>query len=161
MKIIFLDVDGVLNDAWHALQLDEFRIELLARLVNETNAQIVLSSNWRQVYVQYKRKERMQPEQKKALKNLLRLLKKHSLSILSYTPTIGYGPDSRPLEIKRWLRMHPEVDSYVILDDEFFWNWSDLSEHVVLTSETINEEWKAGLENKHIDKAINILKGID
>ena len=53
-KIIFLDVDGVLNSAKfdrekpkEAGNIDESRLTLLKTLVDKTGAHIVLSSTWR------------------------------------------------------------------------------------------------------------------
>ena len=54
MKILFLDIDGVLN-SWRydqeriSLQdnIDETRLPLLSRIVSSTNAKIVLTSSWR------------------------------------------------------------------------------------------------------------------
>ena len=54
LKILFLDIDGVLNSArYDALRLpdqgniDETRLPLLQRIIGETQAKIVLSSSWR------------------------------------------------------------------------------------------------------------------
>lgn len=57
MKVIFLDIDGVLNsNFWnesHQMEIsdgtliDQKKIELLAELVNKTGAKIVLHSGWR------------------------------------------------------------------------------------------------------------------
>ncbi|MDE6189696.1 MAG: hypothetical protein K2G37_05375, partial [Clostridia bacterium] len=55
MKIIFLDIDGVLNSRaydrlrdWNILSdIDETRLPLLKKLVDTTGAKIVLSSTWR------------------------------------------------------------------------------------------------------------------
>ena len=54
MKIIFLDIDGVLNSVRYDRQrtidqgnIDETRLQLIKALVDETKALIVLSSSWR------------------------------------------------------------------------------------------------------------------
>lgn len=61
MKVIFLDIDGVLNTArtfrrqhkiWketgeRGLEIDEFRVFYLQKIVEQTGAIIVLSSSWR------------------------------------------------------------------------------------------------------------------
>ena len=53
-KIIFLDIDGVLNSVKYDRErtekdgnIDETRMVLLKELVDGTNAEIVLSSSWR------------------------------------------------------------------------------------------------------------------
>jgi len=54
LKIIFLDIDGVLNSLKYDRNrtvkqgnIDETRLPLLKKLVDETGALIVLSSSWR------------------------------------------------------------------------------------------------------------------
>ena len=54
MKIIFLDIDGVLNSVRYDCQrtidqgnIDETRLQLIKKLVDATEARIVLSSSWR------------------------------------------------------------------------------------------------------------------
>ena len=59
MKIIFLDIDGVLNSAAYRSQLgmryfseiiDRRKMPLLQKIVKETDAQIVLTSTWRKFW---------------------------------------------------------------------------------------------------------------
>lgn len=59
MKIIFLDIDGVLNGdiyfstnghknkSYPISQIDTRRVELLNKIIERTDAKVVLSSNWR------------------------------------------------------------------------------------------------------------------
>ena len=55
MKVIFLDIDGVLNSGaydrrrnWNELtDIDESRLPLVKQIVDQTGAVIVLSSTWR------------------------------------------------------------------------------------------------------------------
>ena len=54
MKIIFLDIDGVLNSIAYEREkapeqsfIDESRLPLVAQIVRKTGAAIVLSSTWR------------------------------------------------------------------------------------------------------------------
>lgn len=60
MKVIFLDIDGVLNTAEtydrieeeyqktgiKKIEIDEFRLKYLKRIIDETGAYVVLSSSW-------------------------------------------------------------------------------------------------------------------
>lgn len=49
-KVIFLDIDGVLNTSFTKYRdeiLDDFRLDYLAKIVNKTRAKIVLTSTWR------------------------------------------------------------------------------------------------------------------
>ncbi len=55
MKVIFLDIDGVLNSYAYDRQrapddgnIDATRLELLKLLIDKTEAKIVLTSSWRE-----------------------------------------------------------------------------------------------------------------
>lgn len=153
MKIIFLDIDGVLNSKkfedkikwrkypWRFRLLDQEAILNLKDIVFETGAYIVLSSSWR-----------YHEDESHAVG---RQLAPYNLGIIDMTPTGGVYVDNvkewrRGAEINAWLKEHPDVTNYVILDDD-----NDMlpeqMDHLVQTS------WERGLEQEHIDKAIQIL----
>jgi len=104
MKAIFLDIDGVLNsDATPNPRKFPYIVDqrLLARfkqLVDATGAMVVLSSTWR-----------VDPVGLLAAK-------------LFEVPFHDVCPDTpgapRCEEILAWLRAHPEVTRYVVLDDD-------------------------------------------
>lgn len=118
MKVIFLDIDGVLNSAKYfdriknleitgiEEQIDIKKVELLKKAVDETGAKVVLSSSWR-----YTRKAQ-------DLKNLL-------LKYNIYADSTPFMQNIRGLEIKKWLSEHQDVEKYVILDDEVFDSYND------------------------------------
>lgn len=150
MRVIFLDIDGVLNSKNSPYEINERCVKRLAKIVKKTEAKIVISSNWRHIYKQYMNKEDMDFRQQDAIFLLLSLFERNSLSIYDITSIVGYDENSRPLEIKEYISNRP-VDSYVILDDEEMWNWNDLKDHLVLTCPN-------GLEHKHIKEAITKLE---
>jgi predicted mannosyl-3-phosphoglycerate phosphatase (HAD superfamily) len=50
MKIIFLDIDGVLNNyntLGEGLNWESNAVKILKRIIKETGAKVVLSSTWR------------------------------------------------------------------------------------------------------------------
>ena len=112
MKIIFLDVDGVLNTVrdfrifGHGYINDEF-VALLARIVEQTGARIVLSSSWR-----------LPGRDKCLVEDALSL---HDLEIFDCTPTLEPEVDGvhvfRHKEIQLWLDNHTP-DRFAILDDD-------------------------------------------
>lgn len=110
MKIIFLDVDGVLNmhNSGGLYALNRNRLRLLQKLVDETGAKIVLSSTWR--------------KDEKGLNKLRSVLKYRGLAIHDVTLDLAEQPNGerayRGNEIQEWLDRHPEVVNYVILDDD-------------------------------------------
>lgn len=154
MKIIFLDIDGVLNSdlylAARADQCDEDRIdlsrvELLAKLVQSTNAKIVLTSTWR---VDWNVIPLLCGDLGKYLNKCFTA---YGLSISDKTPVINLLSGRRK-EILAWLSSHlGEVESFVILDDIDF-GWEELHSRVVIANPKEN-----GLEADHVQKAIELL----
>ena len=103
MKVLFLDVDGVVNnhrtpqtDGW---PIDPYCAFLVGKIQIDTGCEIVLSSSWRHS------DDGIMAVQKKVVK------------LLDCTPTERAGMESRGSEIKAWLEAHPEVTRYAILDD--------------------------------------------
>jgi hypothetical protein len=107
MKVIFLDVDGVLNN-FNLLSrygfdyIDEGCVSLLANVVRATGARIVLSSSWR-----------LEDKNRSIVKSTLRASK---LEIDDQTPYLQGR--ARIEEISLWLKDHPDVNKFVILDDD-------------------------------------------
>ena len=114
MKIIFLDIDGVLNSENYYKKVDRTKkdwnkfnplaVEMIRRLIEEFDASIVISSTWRYGLV-------------KELKN--ELIKSGLVKYLHKdwkTPEIY--PSHRGEEINLWLDNHSEVIDYVIIDDD-------------------------------------------
>lgn len=140
MKIIFLDVDGVLNSEedqfdWN-LQTD-YHFELLKDLVDKTQAKIVLSSSWR--------------KSEKNLKILQSRLKNFNLYIYDTTPYISNPCIKRGDEIRQWITSQKEsIESFVILDDE-----SDMCEYIDIN--LIQTNFKVGFQKQDYEKALKVL----
>ena len=140
MKIIFLDIDGVLNDAPTILGTGDDQptmehLNCLKQIVEATQAEIVLSSSWR-LYKRY-------------TKDVSIALAKVGLHLIDTTEELR----ERDEEIREWLGRHPEVEQYLILDDEDVFT-EELKEHHILTS------FYEGLLTKHVKKSIEILNKI-
>jgi len=168
MKVIFLDIDGVLNNQqtfqsryehhqstgeW-LLEIDGIMVSRLANIVKETNAKIVLSSSWRNGFSY----DTCEPLGEQA-QGLVDILNKYGLSLYSRT---GNGRD-RAEEIEEWLHNHRDIDTFVILDDDSYDLQKFIDRELVKTSFTApNEMVKnmgdcTGLQDEHVVKAINIL----
>lgn len=120
MKIVFLDIDGVLNSEMffnnkcmddNEMIIDPVPVNRLVNICkNNTDVRIVLTSLWRQGDISLTKK---------------RLCKCHE-NIIPLIPymideTIRRYDRNRGKEIKQWLRNCPmHIDSYVILDDDDF-----------------------------------------
>lgn len=150
MRVIFLDVDGVLNNGRafkesHRLGClgcgtDALAYENMKRfreLYDAVDAKVVLSSTWREF-----------PEANRLIRCAL-----FSWGIPVYDQTPIIDCFKRGEEIYSWMEHQPEkIESYVILDDlEFdFAKWC-MSEHHVKTNDS------HGLCLRHVREAIKIL----
>lgn len=145
-KVIFLDVDGVLNsDKTKArtpngyIGISSGKVNLLKEIVKATNASIILSSSWRL----------MEPIDLD-YKYLIHQLGHKGLHIQTKTELLK---NHRGKEIKKFLDEHKEIEAYVILDDEFIQEFEEcnLSKHLVHT------DFTNGLTKDGVEKAIKIL----
>lgn len=161
MKVIFLDIDGVLNVCYP--EHDEYGrifhpnfVDNLKRVIDETGAKIVISSTWR-----YGGLQRMKD-----------LWEKRNLpgEVIDITPDcndlfnegsfVFLDQIERGHEVEYWLNEHPEVERYVIFDDD-----NDFLPHqrgnFVRTGNNINHpdalDIGYGLTNECANKAIRIL----
>lgn len=153
MKIIFLDIDGVLVTQSHLESLvaegktihDHFGhlfdpkcVENLRKILEATGAKIVLSSAWRlngEEYVKNLWYHRALPGE-----------------VLSLTGTEEYGRGS---QIRKWLSDNGEWDSnFLILDDDISDMWISQQPNIIHTT------WKDGLTENMVDSAIEILNAV-
>lgn len=149
MKIIFLDIDGVLNSNRYDRErtetqgnIDKTRLPLLKRIVDATSAKIVLISSWRSHW------DKNSEKCDGVGKQLNAVFEEAGLEIFDKT---GFSA-CRCDEIKAWLTQNPSVTSFVVIDDSFG-GWGDLAPHLVKTDMRIGR----GLEENHADSAIKIL----
>jgi hypothetical protein len=104
LKVIFLDIDGVLNCPGTSNPRDLPYIvddALLARfqqLLDRTDASVVLSSTWR-----------YDPAG-------IFSAKRYGIPFIDVIPDLPHQP--RRKEILQWLHQHPEVTRYIVIDDE-------------------------------------------
>ena len=164
-KIIFLDIDGVLNTKeWHSRMtkdtpkdeygyaFDPVTVKNLAHIIDKTGADIVISSSWKFYGVAKLRKMW-------EIRNLPGTILDITPNTVSDEMLLNVNLDEMELgvcrgnEIKEWLSRHKgEVSNYVIIDD-----FDDLlpeqENHTVLTDSLI------GITNFDAEKAIVILNG--
>lgn len=162
MKVIFLDIDGVLNsERWYinnhrhpvpgAAQIDLKYVRNLQKIVRRTGAVIVLSSTWRGAV----KKSKNHP--------LHRILDDYGMQIYDYTTTArAEGGHQRGYEIQQWLDDHPDVTNIVILDDDN--DMVHLEKYLVKTKfnaydgHKTSRWWLEGLNRKKTRAAIKMLK---
>ena len=136
MKVIFLDVDGVLNsEEWAIEKISDKRrgyggffredtnitkddvlwdprcVDYLYKIVSHTNAKIVMSSTWRLKF------------SVKKFKEMFALYGWKNVPVIDKTIELGsrngifYDNTCRGLEVNEWLNRNKDVENYVILDD--------------------------------------------
>lgn len=182
MKIIFLDIDGVLNgynrwtyliidiskvlhiptmimrDVLNVFQIKKKYVRRLGKIVKRTGAKVVMSSSWRGGYWKTPY-DKMYKDQK----ILYDLLHKYNIEVIGITPSSD--SEKREDEINQWLNETKlEVERFVILDDESFDLQSFVDKELVKTSKVIEGRMiqglayeDTGLKRKHIKQAIKIL----
>lgn len=153
MKVIFLDIDGVLNyrGCKHKLPnsnfyfVDDAKIKLLKTIIDETRAKIVLSSTWRYDWIN----SDLGLHTDGSFELLRNKLLEHGISLLSKTPKLKSA--YRGEEIDAWLKnwKGEPVEAFIILDDD-----NDMKPH---GSRLIQTSFEKGLETKHVIKAIKML----
>lgn len=148
MKLIFLDVDGVLN-CHHTKErapsgvigVDSQKVLLLRQIVQAAAAPIVLTSSWQGV-------------SDRDFHYLCHCLGRHGLSLSSLSGS--YGNWCNRGQVIRTAVQTLKPSAWVVLDDDQFPDFKQyrIGSHLVQTS-----FYKNGLEPKHVKRAIKILEG--
>lgn len=133
MKVIFLDIDGVVNcydtkerAPSKVIGVEQRLITHIKEIVDATGAKLVLSSTWRKDWA-------FDLMNGKDWHYLRDEFAKQGLYFMDYTPS--RRDSHRGEEIKEWLESTGyDVESYVVIDDEMF-DIRDLHDgHMVQTS---------------------------
>lgn len=153
--LIFLDIDGVLVCANSAhvrmpttshLQIDPWHLKRFTELVEETGAEVVISSTWRVFY---------------GLEGMKKILGDagfvHPDRVISITPNFGKASGithfmPRRKEIERWLVDHVDPESprpFIILDDE---------EDAGIEGHFVQCSWTWGFTQAKLEEALALLK---
>ncbi len=162
MNVIFLDIDGVLNDLNYfmerhpkvlelytnkiydnsdtlklqrlMLDIDIKKLKILKEIIDETKSLVVITSSWKTLEVfPYVKNE----------------LIKLGIPIIDVTKDHNFD---RGTGIKNYLKEH-NVENYIILDDDIFKDYDEeLLSHLIKTSFI-----SKGLSNNHKEKAIKKL----
>lgn len=165
-KVLFLDIDGVLNSSfWNdshqreisdGTLIEDEKIRLLAGLVKRTGAKIILHSGWRTWF-----DAEIKPLRREA-ERLLELLKKEGLRLNGVTPDLTTEEIRKTKkfslvkaeEILLWIRAHEDVTDWVVLDDLGLHN-ARVEEHQVRPDPAV------GLTPEDVEKAVRILNAAE
>lgn len=158
MKILFLDIDGVIKEDFQGAPFIDESLELLKLIVDKTGAKTVMISTWKVKYKAF-----IDNGYKTDIYDIQRLydaLCRYGLEIYDYTPYLYVDrPVRRPTEIREYLKDSENVESFCIIDDRDEFLWEELDDNLVLTYLGKDGEGKkiAHLTAEHADKAIKIL----
>ena len=155
MKVIFLDIDGVLNTpssesrCGEYIGIDDDKTERLAEIVKRTTAEIVLISTWKKYW---RKEEKLKPLQDYSATYLDEKLKKFGIKATDKTKDKSDGKYlSRGEGILEYIERN-KVEKYVILDDfQFDYDGCDLTDCLIKTRQT------EGLTKAQAEKACEIL----
>lgn len=142
MKVIFVDVDGVLNsddfiDSVKGKQdIDIKTVLLLKRVIEETGAKIVMDTSFRYTKLFLKVQEML-------LQNGI---------MFDKTPFID---NERGKEIKQYLSERKDIEDYILLDDVIFPDFDDeLLNHLIKMDDTDSRGIGKGLQEKDVEEII-------
>ncbi len=156
-RIIFLDIDGVLNSARFCADetngegitivngafdatahIDPQRVARLNRLIAATNAEVVLSSSWRKLF---------------GLERTQSSLKAKGFAHQITDGTVRLVGEARHVEIGSYLAGLGTFPRFVILDDD--------AEDVGVGFGRNFIHVPDGLEDEHVERACRLLLGVD
>lgn len=151
MKIVFLDIDGVLNHIEMAYidhrfpSIDPKAMDRLNMIINETGAKVVISSTWRKRHSV--RTFQQLFNSKGFTGEVIDRTPSEQTGSRNGAPSMPYGP--RGDQIQAWLSFEKGVEAFVILDDDS--DMSEVSDRLVQTS------YSTGLLNQHVSDAVSML----
>lgn len=135
MKVLFLDIDGVVNcvnttrkSHQGFIPIDPHMAFMVGKIQLDTGCSVVLSSSWR------------------LMKETIPEIESRVVKIDDVTPDSTKG--FRGNEIQEWLDFHPEVTRYAILDDN-----NDFNEGQPL----FRTSWQTGITEDIMKLVINYL----
>ena len=154
MKVIFLDIDGVLNcstsksGCGYYTGIDHDKLARLKYIVECTGAKIVLCSSWKEQWF----RQPLKDLQDESANYLDRKFRRERLTIMDKTED---HVDDRGAGILKW-KEKLCIESFVILDDELF----DYEETGLIPYLVKTDYENGGLQDIHAEQAIAILNSI-
>jgi hypothetical protein len=145
-SVIFLDIDGVLHSVYTRDYFTESCAVAFEQIVRDTGAAIVLSSTWR-----------TRPDWFDEANDFL---KQRGLPvILDSTRDLSRETKTwtkREVEICEWLDRHPEVTSWIAIDDENL-TYSDSEQARRMRGHFVHTKSDKGLQPHDVDLALRLM----
>lgn len=150
LRVIFLDIDGVLSHFKSRWNIDPKKVALLEEVLKDTGAKIVVSSSWR---VGCRDGKDFVDKMFTSWRSQVSAQKRDSLFIESIIDVTDHRGCARGDEIQRWLDAHEdEVETYVILDDD-----NDMLEEQLFNF--VQTDGWYGMSDRTVALATQILNG--
>ena len=153
-KVIFLDFDGVITSPDTKWKIDMRKINIINDICDKTDTKIVVSSTWRMgcrgnVSAFHERLKQYFIKHN-YLDDVKDIFDKFINNIVGMTECIG---GLRGDEIKSYMNEHPEVENYVIIDDD-----SDMCDDQLCNF--VQTDTCDGITERDAKLCVDILNGI-
>jgi hypothetical protein len=134
MKIVFLDIDGVLIPGNGSFAFSKVACKNLNSLLKQVpDLKIVISSSWRHA----------------GMESVKKTLQNQKVDYAKVIDITGDERGERGIQIQAWIDKHSEVTHFVCLDDDS--DFSNMMDRLVRTNPNV------GLTEADVKKAIDIL----
>ena len=143
MKVIFCDIDNVLNSIYRIVkygeneEIEKLKVKKLKKIIDATGAEVIIVSHANSFF-----KGTSFPEIR------IKLIRQYGVNPIGELDNIVFG-GKKESAVKKWIDDN-KVDKFVIFDDEAD-NYVTLLDHLILV------EGRHGLTDKHVRKAIEML----
>ena len=157
MKIIFLDFDGVITIPDTKWNISLEHIKRVKYICDKTGAKLVISSSWQICgHKVESREERvtnwLNGHLMKDIKGPIKKFFEDYTYDMSGRFYNEFG-NVRGSDIKSWLIRNPDVDNYVIIDDE-----GDMLDEQLFNF--VQTDWTFGIQDREVQLAIDVLNNI-
>ena len=145
ISIVFVDVDGVLNCSDTNGNIDDDKLLLLKEIIDKTDANVVISSSWRNT--------------SKKLNRLTNALNKHGIEHMDCTPFLQHykKPEkNRVNEIESYLltaKKKYKIDKWIAIDDYNLIKYN----RKLFENHFVNTSVFHGIRKKDVNQAIKLL----
>lgn len=143
MKVIFLDFDGVIN-SYQSEFVDPECVGVLSSIIEETNAKVVATTASRYPVLEGK----VDYLESDFYRDYVKTLQTYGIMIDDVLPCIN---KNKEVEMQTYLKEHPDISEYLILDDDYFY-YSLLGHEIYI-------DFEKGLSVFDFPKAVDILNG--
>lgn len=155
MKILFLDFDGVITTYQSKWMIDMNKVKIINNICDKTDAKIVVTSSWRIGYAgvvsafhEFLKQYFIKHEYEGIFKYIFN---KFINNIVGMTDSVG---TCRGNEIKFYMNEHPEVENYVIVDDD-----SDMFDYQLFNF--VQTDTYEGITERDAKLCVDILNNIE